>query len=181
MSQSASKSEVESNGREGYEHRFVSDMSLEEMRERMDQLLESDPAEWDNGSKGEWHELSREIERRRDESRVFSIGDEAVLIGFEMTETNGAVGYMDEYNQNEYDVVVTGYNSEEDRWEVMVTEETLAELVSERRLEQEKWRDMYISERPANGGISGYVLTCGYHGVLSEEGSHRKKGVYKED
>jgi hypothetical protein len=156
-------------------------MSLEEMRERMDQLLESDPAEWDNGSKGEWHELSREIERRRDESRVFSIGDEAVLIGFEMTETNGAVGYMDEYNQNEYDVVVTGYNSGEDKWEVMITEEALREFISESRFEEERWRSMYISERPANGGVSGYVITCKYRGDLSEDESYPKKGVYKTD
>lgn len=181
MSQSASKSESgQSMGRDGYEHRFIDDMSVDEMRERMDQLLEEDPAGWSESSEQEWNKLTREVERRRDGSRVFSIGDEAVLVGVEMTETNGAVGYMDDYNQNEYDVIVTGYSSEHDKWEVMITEDTLKELISESRLDEDKWRTMYISERPANGGVSGYIMTCTYQSVLGGDGSYRKKGVYKK-
>lgn len=181
MSQSASKSESEqSTGRDGYEHRFIGDISVNEMRGRMNQLLEEDPAEWSEGDEDEWEELSREVERRRDGSRVFAIGDEAVLVGVEMTETNGAVGYMDDYNQNEYDVIITGYSSEHDKWEVMITEDTLTELISESRLDEDRWRAMYITERPANGGVSGYVMTCRYRGRLGEDGTYRKEGVYKK-
>lgn len=175
MSQSMS----DSDGREGYNHRFISDMSVGEMRERMDQLLAEDPSEWSESDDSEWGELSREVRRRRDGSRVFSIGDEGTLVGFEMTKTNGAVGFMDDYNQNEYDVIITGYNSEDDKWEVMITEDTLEDLVDESCLDDERWRDHYITERPANGGVSGYVMTCTYQGRLGEEGSYRKQGVYQ--
>lgn len=166
-------------GRDGFEHRFIGEVPMSEIQSRMEQLLSSEPSGWDQGDVTEWEELTREVQHRREENRVFSIGDEAVLVGYEMTGTNGAVGYMDNYNQNQYEVVVTGYSAEENKWEVMITEDTLEELIGSGKLDDDKWREMFIAERPANGGVSGYVITEKYRGVL--ESGARRKGVYMSE
>lgn len=164
-------------GRDGFEHRFVGDMLLDELQNRMEQVLSSDPQEWDEDQISEWDELSREITRRKNGDRVFSIGDEAVLVGYKLTNTSGAVSYLDEYNKEEIDVIVTGYNPREDKWEVMITEDVMKGYINNKYMDRGKWRDVFIDNRPANGGSSGYVIVDNYRGKLQD--GHRQRGIYK--
>lgn len=164
-----------------WEHRFITSTSCDEIRERLNRLLQIDPAEWSQDDQQEWRALKQKIDRKIEDNRVFSIGDNATLVGYEMTDTNGLVSYRDEYNQNEYSVVVTGYNVNLNKWEVMIPEDVLENLVSDRYFSDDSWRETYITDRPANGGISGYVLTCTYQGNLPEKNNtHRREGLYTE-
>jgi len=174
MSQSVSV-----DGRDGFEHRVISGESVEDIQSKVNQLLETSPANWSDEDMKVWENVCCEVERQAESSRVFEIGDEAVLVGVEMTATNGAVSYRDEYNKNEIPVIVTGYNASEDIWEVMITEDTLSEIIMDSYLSDGDWRDMFLEERPANGGVTGYVIAQKSRGVLSESRSYRKRGVYK--
>lgn len=161
-----------------YEHRHISKTPLSDLRERMSKLLQSDPENWSEEDEKEWENLQTEIRRRREEDYVFDIGDEAILAGLEMTETNGAVGYMDDYNKNRYPVVVTGYNSKDNRWEVMITEDTLRDLLSDSTVDDPAWREQFLVERPVNGGTTGYISRGRYMGDVSEV---TKQGIYRSE
>lgn len=163
---------------EDFEHRHISMTPLSDLRERMNKLLQSDPENWTEEDEQEWENLQTEVRRRREEDYVFDIGDEAILVGVEMTETNGAVGYMDDYNKNRYSVIVTGYNSEANLWEVMISEDTLRDLLSDSTVDDPTWREQFLVERPVNGGTTGYVSKGRYKGSISEV---TKQGIYSPE
>lgn len=159
------------------ERENIEDTSLETLQREMESLLSKKPSRWSEDEKEWWDALCTEIERQKERSRVFDIGDDCVVVGYKLTHSKGACSFYDEYNKCEYDAVVTGYDSNTGEWEVIIEEDTLAEEFGRESIQEEKWRDIFISKR---AGYTGYKMNLRYRGRLSETDDYRKEGLYRQ-